>query len=87
MTDETPDNTAAAGAPPAAVDSGQAGTSSPPIVEPAASVPAELTTVEHQAERDVKHGLSHLEAEAVSVFIVWPEEEVKRFLAWVASKL
>lgn len=51
------------------------------------TIPQEVTSVEHQAERDVKHGLAHLEDEAVAVFVTWPEDAVKKFLAWVASKL
>lgn len=63
-----------------------------PSVEPSAStaggsVGEDVQAVEHKAEQDTHHAFSHLEAEAVALFITLPETEIKALLAWIASKL
>ena len=61
-------------------------TVTPPPVE-AAPISADVATVEHKAEQDTHHALSHLEAEAKAIFVTLPENEVKALLAWIAGKL
>jgi hypothetical protein len=62
-------------------------TQPPDIKIDAANVVEGAGNVIHDAERDTRHGLSHLIDEAKETFITIPEEKIKEFLAWIAGKI
>ena len=48
------------------------------------------TAVLHDAERDTRHGLAHLEGEFLAEWrklATFSETEAKKLLAWIAGKL